>query len=97
LTAEGLYKSRFGETTVLLSAQQLRDQASYNDLFFPNVKRNARRFFATARHEVSVANFGNFPHGLHLFLQGTLDKSDDKISIFSVKNQILISGILFRF
>lgn len=97
LTAEGLFRSRFGETTVLLSAQRLRDQAPYNDLFFPGVKRDARRFFATARQEVSMDTFGGFPQGLHLFLQGSLDRSDDNISIFSVKNHILISGILFRF
>jgi hypothetical protein len=97
LTAEGFYKSRLGETNVLITGQQLKDQKLYNSLFFPGVRRDTRRFFATVRHEFPLNRLFSVSEQLLGYVQGTIDRSNDDISIFSVKNHIFTSGISVRF
>ncbi len=74
-------------------AQTLTDADVFNEVFFPGVERLNRRFFSTLRYEAALPELHPRLPRLVLFGQGARERSIDRLSIFSFKNQILMFGI----
>jgi hypothetical protein len=82
-----------GRAAFSAHAQTLTDADVFNEVFFPGLERLNRRFFSTLRYEAALPELHpQFPR-LVLFGQGARERSIDRLSIFSFKNQILMFGI----
>jgi len=82
-----------GRATFSSHAQALTDADVFNEVFFPGIERLNRRFFSTLRYEAALPELHPQQPRMILFGQAARERSIDRLSIFSFKNQLLMVGI----